>query len=235
MSPCTRFEEEALELWQRGEPLDLHFDTCADCLDARDTYERLGQMIGESGADLRADSQWQAKVWARIAREQESKGGASAQGRRWFGGWWRFAAPLGIAVMTLMAVWLPTRGPQIPSLEMSLEEGAGSPRRGLLGKEARVGDDLTLEARTAGHGFAEIRLYRNDSQLIFQCSEEPPCRREGGRLIATVSLSATGRYQSLLFLSDTSLPPSVGSFDADAAAALESGIQLIRGTEIEVR
>ncbi|MCH9649329.1 MAG: hypothetical protein K0U98_13900 [Deltaproteobacteria bacterium] len=235
MRPCIRFEKEALEVWQRGEPLPPHFDSCPDCLEALASYERLGKRIGETGADLRPDPQWQGRVWSRIARQENSGSKTSVQAKSWFGGWWRYAASLGIAIVALLAIWLPIRGPQAPSLEISVDARSGTPRRGLVEQEARIGDRLTLEGRTAEHDFVEIRLYRYDSQLVFQCSGEPSCRQKGANLIAIVPLSATGRYQSLLLLSDTPLPPTVGNFDADAAAALESGIHLIRGKEIEVR
>src|SRR5687768_6688898 len=38
---CDRFEAEALLLLEQGQPLDEHFSSCSDCLEARAAYDRL--------------------------------------------------------------------------------------------------------------------------------------------------------------------------------------------------
>jgi hypothetical protein len=220
MTRCERFEDEALLLLEQDLPLDEHFSSCPDCRALRASYERLrGAVSGLSEKEGPADG-WQARVWERIERRRERRG-------RW--PWWLAPAAAVAALLALFTVRAPVQGP--PGLRVEVESAA-SVRRGV---EAHPGDLLRLAATTAGSRHTELRVYRNDSELILSCSTEPPCSRDGGELRAAVVLDGVGRYQSLLLVSGKSLPASASDLETDTRAALAAGADVEMGTEVVVR
>lgn len=229
-SPCERFEHEGLLALEQGRDLDPHFDTCADCLEARAAYENLFRAISEAGADDAPAPQWQAGVWARIARRQERRR------KRWWSGWlvpgWLVPAGMAAAVVATLFAVLVTRAPSGLELTLSIEPGPAVRR----GTEAQPGDRLVLSATTDGAAHAELRVYRDDAELILRCSDEPPCRRRGDRLRASVVLPAVGTYQPLVLVSEAPLPAAGSAgLDADAAAALASGARAELGATVLVQ
>ena len=210
MTGCDRFEKEGLLLLEQGQPLDDHFSTCPDCLAARAAYERLREQLSHLGEEDEPAPEWQARVWERI--EQRKK-------RAW-SFWW--LAPVTVAAMALFLVWLPGRS--TPGLQIEIERGA-SVRRSIGGIEAQPGDLLKLSAATGGARHAEVRVYRNDTELILRCLE-PRC---------SVALDAIGRYQPLLLHSEKPIPPPASDLESDTAAALDAGAEIEMGEEIAVR
>ncbi|HEX9731226.1 MAG TPA: hypothetical protein VGG06_04475 [Thermoanaerobaculia bacterium] len=222
MTRCTRFEDEGLALLEAGRELDEHFAVCADCRAARAAYERLGQALAAAGAELAPPPGWTARVWARLDERRE---------RRRRG--WLLAPAAALAAAALAAVlWVvPSRPPPAGlRLEVAVESASG--RRGL---EAQPGDRLVLRAAAGGRPHAELRVYRNDRELVLRCAGEPPCRRRGDTLEAVVELAAPGAYQSLLLAADAPLPPPAGTLDDDAGAALDAGADVAMGDEVDVR
>ena len=208
MTGCDRFEKEGLLLLEQGQPLDEHFSTCPGCLAARAAYERLGEQLSRIGEEDEPAPDWQARVWERIEQRQK---------RRW-SFWW--LAPLAAAAMAaFFLVWLPGRS--APGLEIEIERGA-SVRRGT---EAQPGDVLRLSATTGGARHAELRVYRNDTELVLRCPESP----------CSVVLDGIGRYQPLLLFSERPIPPSTSDLESDTAAALDAGAEIEMGPEIAVR
>jgi hypothetical protein len=220
---CSRFEEEALDRLEHGEPLDAHFETCPDCRAARAAYETLRRGLAETDAPPEPPAGWQARVWARI------DSGAPRTRRSW-GRWLAPAAGLAAAAGLAVAVWRPE--PRPPGLDVSVESAMGAVRRSL---EAQPGDRITLAASTGGRPQFELRVYRNDRSLLLRCSREPPCAVRRDEVRATLSLEERGSYQTLLVVSQQPIPEPRGEFDADAGAALDAGAEVVPGQEIQVR
>lgn len=165
-----------------------------------------------------------ARVWKEIERRQK---------RKWKP-WW--IAPVGITAMAAMAamaalflLWVPGRGPA--GLRIEIEPGT-SVRRGV---DAHPGDTLRLAASTGGARHAELRVYRNDAELVLRCSDEPPCSRRRGGIEASVLLDGIGRYQPLLLHSEAPLPTSASDLETDTGAALAAGAEVEMGEEVVVR
>lgn len=228
---CDRFEHEGLELLERGEPLADHFETCPDCLAARRLYERLvtglAEMPGQS-----APGPWQARVWAEVARR-----GDRSRGRWW--SWRRAGLPAGLlaaAVALFLMVW--NQGPSLesPSSRVTFEaEWVPHLVAERRGGDARPGDSLRLRASLGGEVEVELRLYRDDLELSAQCSDQPPCHRDGKDLEASFPLAVRGTYQPILLFSNEPLPPGTGDLDADLGAAFESGARVELAPAITVR
>ena len=217
---CQRFEDEALLLLEQGLPLDEHFSSCPDCLEARAAYDRLRGGLTSLGRHDEPRPDWQAAVWAEIERRKERR-------RRW-SPWW--IAPVALAAMTaLFLIWIPGRTPA--GLRIEIESGTTVRR----GAEAQPGDLLRLAATTGGARHSELRVYRNDTELVLRCSTEPPCSRGRGKLKATVVLDGVGRYQPLLICSEKPLPNIASDLDTDTDAALTSGANVELGPRIVVR
>jgi len=116
-------------------------------------------------------------------------------------------------------------------LDVSVLQGAG----GLRGGEAKPGDRLSLVAEVGQVRYAELRVFREERQLIFRCPpESSSCQRQAMRLEAQAPLPSVGRYQVLLAVSERPLPPPTGSFAEDSAALLNSGAKLQVSTPIQV-
>lgn len=229
MIQCQRFEQEALLLLEQGQPLAEHFSSCPDCLEARAAYDRLRGGLSSLGQEDEPPADWQARVWEEIDRRKERR-------RRW-SPWWfapvALAAAAGVAALFL--IWIPAQKPA--GLRIEIEAGTTVRR----GAEAKPGDLLKLAATTGGARHSELRVYRNDTELILRCSTEPPCSRRRGELSASVVLDGIGRYQPLLIFSEEPLPtppmsPNTASdLDSDTDAALNAGADVELGPRIVVR
>jgi hypothetical protein len=219
---CVRFETEGLLRIEQGLPLDDHFATCAECLEARAAYDRLRSNLSALGRELEPPERWQADVWRAIATRKRPRP------------WWPWMVGAGLAAgLAGMLLLRPSQQElAVASLRVTVEPSAGTVQRG---DEAMPGDGLRLEASTAGAAFAELRVYRNDRELLLRCSGEPVCALDAGRLIASLPLDAVGSYQPLLLVSQHPLPPPASDLDRDTAAALVAGAELALGRKVVVR
>lgn len=221
MTRCERFDNEALLALERGLPLDEHFSSCPDCLEARAAYDRLRSGISSLGQEDEPPVGWQARVWERVEQRRRHQ-------RRWRP-WWILPAVAAVAATVFLLIRAPT--PEPAGLWVKVEAGDAVHR----GFDAKPGDRLNLRASTGGAACAELRVYRNDAELILRCSSEPPCVRSGDELRATVTLDGVGRYQSLLFLCKDSLPAATSDLESDTSAALAAGAEVELGPEVVVR
>jgi hypothetical protein len=226
LSRCDRFETEGLFLLEQGFPLDEHFAACPDCLAARALHERLTAEIAALGAEDEPPAGWQARVWQRLDQRRERRR------PRWTG-WRGWIVPIGVGVAASLAVFFLIRapGPQPSSLRAEVQAGATVRRGG----EAQAGDLLRLTAAAGGARHAELRVYRNDTELVLRCSTDRPCSRRGDELRAAVLLDAVGRYQPLLMRGESPLPRPLSNLEKDTSAALAAGADVKLGAEIVVR
>jgi hypothetical protein len=226
LSRCDRFEAEGLLLLEQGLSLDEHFATCPDCLAAWAVYERLRAELAALGAEDEPPVGWQTRVWDRLDQHRERR-------RPRWPGWRGWMVPVGVGLAASLAALFLIRppGPQPPSLHAEVQAGATVRRGG----EAQPGDLLRLTAATGGARHAELRVYRNDTELVLRCSTDRPCTRRGEELRAAVLLDAVGRYQPLLMRAQSPLPPPVSDLEKDTSAALAAGADVRLGSEIVVR
>lgn len=223
--PCDRFETEGLLQLERGQALDPHFDTCPDCLVARERWQRLGEEIASLGESLEPSADWQARTFARI--EKRATGRRRSRLRGWF------QAGLGTAAAAALVVVLVQRFE--PPAPEGLEWIVGKGSESLRSLEAAPGDPLRVRA-PAARTHVELRIYRDDLELLVQCSTEPPCQRSRGRIEASFQIPGPGTYQVLWLSSEQPLPaPTSEGLDADAESALAAGARIELGDEIDVR
>lgn len=214
---CGRFEREGLLLLEQGRPLDPHFDTCADCRAVRAEYEALQAGIGDLGRAYTGRTDWQARVWAGVARMGERR---ASPWRRLL---W-LAVPAGLTAAVLLVLLRPGPGPQQsgPALALAFHR-PGDGVEAMRGEHARPGDVLDVTIRTGGAAHVELRIYRDDQALLVRCTDQPPCVRRDDGLTATISLEARGRYQIAFLYGPQPLPAPGASLDDDLARARAAG------------
>ena len=223
---CDRYEREALELIEAGQPLPEHFSTCPDCLAAAAAYRRLRSDLSALDTETAPGPDWKSRVRERIAEGE----GNSTVGRR-------VAAALALAAGLLVIVLLvrPDPGPidETLTVEVSRPQDAAV----LRGSEAQPGDRLRVTATVDPERVVELRLYRDDRDLLVRCTDQPPCVREGDTIRLEIPLETVGRYQTILLTSSPgdSLPDPAGALDADVERAAEAGAELVVGEQVRVR
>jgi hypothetical protein len=211
-TPCRRFEEEGLLRLEQGLPLDEHFDTCPACVAARARHAQLFEGLSTLGQAYTGRGDWQARVWAGVARRQQS--------RRSLRAWW-LALPAAAAALALFLVLRPGAQPAGPALAYAIiPGGASAPMRG---DHAKPGDALEVRIQTGGAAHAELRVYRDDDTLIVRCSDAPPCSLRDGALTARVVLEERGRYQIAFVHGAQPIPAPAPQLDQDLAQARAAG------------
>ncbi len=219
MSACDRFENEGLVRFVAGEPLDAHVESCPDCRLALADYQALASALAKAGEAFAPPGDWEAKVWARIQRQQDVR-------RR---PWGIF---LGVGAATAaLAVFLANSmgGPEVLSFStVQVERGPGAPLRGGPSRPGEVqsaapGDVLHLVAKVPRGKVADLRVYRGADQLVFQCATATACIRTRDTLEARVKLDRAGTYRSVALAADGKLPEATGNLDADTAAGMRAG------------
>jgi hypothetical protein len=80
--------------------------------------------------------------------------------------------------------------------------------------EAAVGDVLQVEVTEENQG--ELRIYRDDREVVVRCPGQAECAQASGRLTAELRLSAPGRYRAVYLRPAQSISPT-GTLDGDLA------------------
>jgi len=220
---CQRYWRDGIVLVERGER-DAHRDTCADCRRehaARDELVRAIPMVGW----VPDDSNWQARVWRQIARE-DARPSWMAKLRRW---WWSLGGVLA-AACALIALWR-ANAPDPPGDRAALD-GMLLPADNELPRveiisgpvamrstAARVGDRVRISARAGD----DVRVYRAE-QLVMRCTAAKPsagCVRTARGIVAETALATAGEYQLVMIRSVAAEPQ--GALSADIAAVARAG------------
>lgn len=212
-STCNRFEEEALLRREQGLRLDAHFDTCPACDAARASYEQLYDGLRDLGRAHAGRPDWQARVWAGIARRPVRRPGPRL--------WW-IAMPVAAAAAGSFLLLRPPPGPAGPALALALQP-TGRDIEATRGDHAKPGDTLAIHILTGGAAQAELRVYRDEHELIVRCTDEPPCTRRGDEITAAVVLGERGRYHVAFLHGAQSLPAPTQQLDQDLVAARAAG------------
>jgi hypothetical protein len=217
---CQRFEQEALLLLEQGLPLDAHFYDCADCREAREAYLRI--QSGLRGASETPRPGWESKVLDAINRAPQR---GAAWGRRSWAGAAIAAGTAGVAVAFAL-----TR-PRAPAPLSVTAEIVRAERSTLRSSSPQPGDELKLTAVTGGARYAELRVYREDRQLVLRCF--PPesagaisCSRAGDQLQASLRLPSPGAFQALVAASDVPLPAPAPTLAEDTESLLRAGARI---------
>ena len=222
MTPCDRFEREGLLQMEQGFDLDEHYSTCAECRRARAAHEKLREGIAAAGRRHQPPVGWQQRVRSGIRTVEDRRWAWMPQFGRpvWVGA----LATAGVVLAAVALSVFPVRqvgGPVPLGLDVVIETGPGQVRGD---DQAQPGDRLTLRASIGSAPHWELRVYRNDRELILRCSTEPPCRRIGDTVEAAVELPAIGRYQAVLLAGAEEPPEPVGNLDTDVDRATSAGL-----------
>jgi hypothetical protein len=157
---------------------------------------------------------WQADVRSAIAGEHPAPAAAH---RRWTVAALAFAAA---AAVLLRGVPVEDSAPAddgAPSIDVVPGDGA---RRG-DGGDAALGDMLRVAAHAGG---GELRIYRDDREVVLRCPRAA-CRHAEGGVIAELRVTAPGVYRAVVLerapaSGDLPAPPlpATGSLEGDVAA-----------------
>ncbi|HVP59990.1 MAG TPA: hypothetical protein VMT11_05505 [Myxococcaceae bacterium] len=227
--PCQRFEDEALERLESGLPLDEHFGHCPDCVRRMAQHRQVAEGLRSLHATA-PGAGWEERVLARISETARRK----ASRRRTV-----LASVTAMLAAAAAGYVFFLRGPPPaahPTLAAIVRPGRAGQLRGL---GVQPGDVIELTANRGGASSAEIRLYRNDADLVFRCPD-PARPLELGRtcfvrtqlLVGTVPVPGVGVYQPLLVTSTRPVPEPTGSLQTDSARLLESGAAVLLGPSI---
>lgn len=208
-------------------------------------YERLAQALAQPPA-REPPADFEAKLFAALDRVDRARSEAApvavvapARAERPLLRRLRFAAlyPLAAAAIGLLAFRAARPANEPPTLVLDII--AGEPVRGEAPADsgfAARGDRLRLRAHFANVG--ELRVYRDERELVLRCPGEAACVEgpEGaGRSVrGEVTLRASGQYRALL-ITGASVPAPTGHFDADWRAAQASGATIATASPLTVR
>ncbi|MEM7353995.1 MAG: hypothetical protein AAF657_24550 [Acidobacteriota bacterium] len=234
MSACRRFEQEGLLQLELGEEVDEHFATCPDCRAQKAAYADLTRRLEALGAEDAPPAGWQDEVRRRIARAPAAEAKPRSRYR------WAGAALAAAAVVALAILIPPVGGPADLTLRSTVERGDATFRGA---EAAQPGDSLRLAATSDPTQYLELRVYRNERQLVARCVAAPraspsgqaPCRQQDDTASLELLLDAVGRYQPVLLAAAEPLPTPIGDLDADCGAVLTAGGKIELGDEIIVR
>jgi len=235
--PCQRFEQEGLLQLEQGLPLDRHFATCPECQRIHAQYRRIWSELRQGSSAVPRPG-WEQRVFEAIDRSQ-----APVVRRR---AWrvWRWGA-LGVAAAVAaltVTVWRTRPPASALSLSTELIEDHGQ----LRGNGVQIGDRLRVRAVVAAARYAELRVYRDDRELVLRCApdagqaqavprERPSsCSREGAILQSELRLGSAGAFQPFVVASDAALPPPAPTLAEDSARLVAAGARIALGPAIRV-
>jgi hypothetical protein len=224
--PCDLLEREGL-LDRDDERALRHIEECAECRALLDKHQRIRAAFPRLGAAHGQRPDFEARMLAAIAREGEGKPAR----RRWWGLGLGVAAAAAVAA-ALLFLLMDRSAPQVAGLRIEVMAGGAATRTTMH----QVGDILDIHASAGGAAHAELRVYRNDTDLVLHCpsAADARCTRRDHALAARLVLDAMGRYQVLWLTSDTRLPGPGSSLEHDVARAARDGARH-ELREIEVR
>lgn len=239
-NPCQRFDEEAIEKLDNGEPLDAHFSQCPDCITAAERHQQLIEALGnlheiEASEASEISSDWQSRVLDEIAAlDQATKEPANAANTettepptKKFPSRFGLAAGLAVLALSLPIAYnqLKVPTPNIP-LTYSVVQGEQVYRS----RDPAIGDTLII----LGPKDAQLRLYRND-QLLYKCGNPEPCTSIENALKVTWQFETRGDYQILLVTHPQNSQFTANRLDQDVLLATDMGWEIELAGPVVVR
>jgi hypothetical protein len=200
---------------ERGEP-DPHREGCADCQREHRARDEIVRALPFLADHENGDSDWETRVWARIARQEEVRPHV-----RWFVG-----SLVATAAVLLLASWAILRAREVPRDDAPvIEVTSGSLRvramhPGSASSTATVGDLVTITVKPGD----AVRIY-HDGALVLAC---PPGTTSGGcvsdvrGLTAEARLEVPGAY-ALVVITQALAPASTGGLADDLTALVDAG------------
>ena len=223
MSQCNRFEKEGLLILQKGGQLDEHFSSCQACIDARQKYESLENLILSADSTSVPAAGWQERVLESVEKQPSG-----------WKGFWPKSIAAGFAAIMVTGVLVnqyATNSRSPAGLEIMLASSGQTYR----GAAAKIGDTMQISAPGTEAKFIQIRIYR-DGRLFDYCGIKSPCELVEGVAIRATKLSALGDYQTVLIQSDKGIEFSSNRLEQDVILAHENvEAQVSLGKVITVR
>jgi hypothetical protein len=220
MTACDRFESEGLTRFVAGEPLDAHFENCADCRAARASYQAVALALEQAREAYAPPGDWEAKVWAKIQRKE----GARQRPR------WPALLGFGATVAAAALVFVTSAGGPAALVVAAndIAPGSGQVVRAVASargdvRAASPGNVWHISMKAPRGKARELRVYRGTNELVFQCTTSAACAHSKDGLEAWVPLDRVGTYRYVAIAADKAVPPATGNLDTDYAAALRSG------------
>ena len=221
---CNRWSTEGALATERGETLSAHFDTCPECLAARAAHEAVIARLVDTGQGWQPPGDWEARVMARIAREQPA--------RRF--GWWYALFPV-LAAAGLALFLLRPGAPSLPGSDsLTLALGVVDTQQVVRGENPKPGDLLSIRVAVGRVAHVAVRIYRDDRTLVYGCGGTNDCPRTGPDISTQVAMDAPGEYRTIVLGGPNAVPAATGSLDGDVARAREAGLQVVLGDAVRV-
>lgn len=229
MNDAQHFESEGgLARFVSGAAPSDHEKTCDICKAERARYAALGEAIARLPGDEPPPG-WQDRVLRAIdpkPHEAHTLLRAPSTARR---GWLVLAAAA--AILVALFVVVPTRRAPREELALRQEIIAAS---GARAEMATIGDSVRFAATSGAAPSVELRVYRDENELVLRCPGAHGCSVRDGLTIAELKLTTPGTYRAVAIVGQR-LPPVAGSIDEDvrAARAVDARVQI--GLPIRVR
>ncbi len=144
---------------------------------------------------------------------------------------WPWLAASALAAAAALAIWLLVPEGTADVFVVEVRAPDGRFRAASAIDSPAIGDRLIVDVWHADLG--EVRIYRDDRDLIARCPGHPGCAGDGTRWTLTLRLDAPGIYRAIRINGPVATP--TGSFDGDIAALKGVGAILTIGGVIEVR
>jgi hypothetical protein len=203
-------------------PPDEHEIGCETCQEARDRYERLGEVLAEL-PPIKAPAGWERRVLEALPENEPAQPRVA---------WLPWAFGLAAAALVAFVVWQLNR-PVVGQLAVRQEVIATA--AGRRADSAAVGDTIRISTRGGAGEVRELRLYRDMRELVARCPGDAGCKVVEGSPELTIALKVPGSYRSLIIVGPTKAPEPTGVLDEDARAASAAGasVEMSRAVDVE--
>ena len=169
--------------------------------------DRIEAALAQLGGEHEPPVGWEVRVLAAV--------GATRRRR-----WWWYAAPTAAVAAIAIVLVLVHRPPPVLALNVEVKHGMR-----VRGTGASVGDVVQIRV-SGGRGQRAIWVYHEDIQVVLRCPGDPTCRLSDASTEVDLTLRSAGAYTVVALTGSARLPPLVGSYDADTAAAEAAGFEV---------
>jgi hypothetical protein len=177
-----------------------------------DAYRRVAALIAALPDDA-SPAGWQDEVMALLPPRDQL---APRRSRR--AAW--AAATAAIAAAAALVLWLQIKPPPPPPREpIASRIVPGGGVRGLGEISAALGDLLVFDAAATAGG--ELRIYRDDREVVVRCPGDAACGAGPDRIAAVLRVTAPGQYRAVYLPPPSSggaVRAPTGTLDGDVAA-----------------